>query len=85
MAADAVERPAVTLPFVLSLIAVSTDIIGFLGLNGLFTAHIRCSHGGANRARADFAHENPFHGDLTSWSRSVRLVRPTPAHASGSK
>jgi uncharacterized membrane protein YoaK (UPF0700 family) len=29
-----------TLPFVLSLIAGSTDIIGFLGLNGLFTSHI---------------------------------------------
>ena len=29
-----------TLPFVLSLTAGSTDIIGFLGLNGLFTAHI---------------------------------------------
>jgi uncharacterized membrane protein YoaK (UPF0700 family) len=28
------------LSFVLSLIAGSTDIIGFLGLNGLFTAHI---------------------------------------------
>src|SRR5262249_29457138 len=28
------------LPFVLSLVAGSTDIIGFLGLNGLFTAHI---------------------------------------------
>ena len=28
------------LPFVLSLIAGSTDVIGFLGLNGLFTAHI---------------------------------------------
>jgi uncharacterized membrane protein YoaK (UPF0700 family) len=28
------------LPFVLSLIAGSTDIIGFLGLNGLFTSHI---------------------------------------------
>jgi uncharacterized membrane protein YoaK (UPF0700 family) len=28
------------LPLVLSLIAGSTDIIGFLGLNGLFTAHI---------------------------------------------
>src|SRR5260370_15301925 len=27
-------------PFVLSLIAGSTDIIGLLGLNGLFTAHI---------------------------------------------
>jgi uncharacterized membrane protein YoaK (UPF0700 family) len=28
------------LPFVLSVIAGSTDIIRFLGLNGLFTAHI---------------------------------------------
>jgi uncharacterized membrane protein YoaK (UPF0700 family) len=28
------------LPFVLSVIAGSTDIIGFLGLNGLFTSHI---------------------------------------------
>ena len=28
------------LPFVLSLTAGSTDVIGFLGLNGLFTAHI---------------------------------------------
>jgi uncharacterized membrane protein YoaK (UPF0700 family) len=28
------------LPFVLSVIAGATDIIGFLGLNGLFTAHI---------------------------------------------
>src|SRR6201997_3517543 len=28
------------LPFVLSVVAGSTDIIGFLGLNGLFTAHI---------------------------------------------
>src|SRR5919109_623365 len=28
------------LPFVLSVIAGSTDIIGFLGLKGLFTAHI---------------------------------------------
>lgn len=28
------------MPFVLSVIAGSTDIIGFLGLNGLFTAHI---------------------------------------------
>jgi uncharacterized membrane protein YoaK (UPF0700 family) len=36
-AADLASR---TLPFVLSLIAGSTDIIGFLGLNGLFTAHI---------------------------------------------
>src|SRR5438270_3310610 len=36
-AADPASR---ALPFVLSLIAGSTDIIGFLGLNGLFTAHI---------------------------------------------
>ncbi len=36
-AADPVIR---ALPFVLSLTAGSTDIIGFLGLNGLFTAHI---------------------------------------------
>ena len=28
------------LPFVLSVVAGSTDIIGFLGLNGLFTSHI---------------------------------------------
>ena len=28
------------LPFVLSMIAGSTDVIGFLGLGGLFTAHI---------------------------------------------
>jgi len=28
------------LPFILSVIAGATDIIGFLGLNGLFTAHI---------------------------------------------
>jgi len=28
------------LPFVLSVIAGSTDAIGFLGLNGLFTAHV---------------------------------------------
>jgi uncharacterized membrane protein YoaK (UPF0700 family) len=34
-------RPSdLALPFLLSLIAGSTDIIGFLGLNGLFTAHI---------------------------------------------
>jgi uncharacterized membrane protein YoaK (UPF0700 family) len=38
--ADAVIAPSVALPFLLSLIAGSTDIIGFLGLNGLFTAHI---------------------------------------------
>jgi uncharacterized membrane protein YoaK (UPF0700 family) len=36
-AADLASR---ALPLVLSLIAGSTDIIGFLGLNGLFTAHI---------------------------------------------
>ena len=36
-AADLASR---VLPFVLSLIAGSTDIIGFLGLNGLFTSHI---------------------------------------------
>jgi uncharacterized membrane protein YoaK (UPF0700 family) len=40
MVSDAVDLPAVALPFVLSLIAGSTDVIGFLGLNGLFTAHI---------------------------------------------
>jgi len=34
------DPPVRGLPFVLSLIAGSTDIIGFLGLNGLFTAHI---------------------------------------------
>src|SRR6266851_7325278 len=28
------------LPFILSVIAGSTDIVGFLGLNGLFTAHV---------------------------------------------
>jgi len=33
--------PAIrVLPFVLSVIAGATDSIGFLGLNGLFTAHI---------------------------------------------
>src|SRR5512135_3279221 len=35
--ADSASR---ALPFVLSVIAGSTDIIGFLALNGLFTAHI---------------------------------------------
>ena len=40
LASDAVDLPAVALPFVLSLIAGSTDTIGFLSLNGLFTAHI---------------------------------------------
>jgi uncharacterized membrane protein YoaK (UPF0700 family) len=34
------DLPARALPFVLSLIAGSTDTISFLGLNGLFTAHI---------------------------------------------
>jgi uncharacterized membrane protein YoaK (UPF0700 family) len=34
------ERAMRVLPFMLSVIAGSTDIIGFLGLNGLFTAHI---------------------------------------------
>jgi uncharacterized membrane protein YoaK (UPF0700 family) len=34
------DPPSRALPFVLSVIAGSTDIIGFLGLNGLFTAHI---------------------------------------------
>ena len=28
------------LPFVLALVAGSVDVIGFLGLNGLFAAHI---------------------------------------------
>jgi uncharacterized membrane protein YoaK (UPF0700 family) len=36
-AADSASR---ALPFVLGLIAGSTDVIGFLGLNGLFTSHI---------------------------------------------
>jgi uncharacterized membrane protein YoaK (UPF0700 family) len=36
-AADLARR---VVPFVLNLIAGSTDIIGFLDLNGLFTAHI---------------------------------------------
>ena len=40
MASAAADMAGRTLPFVLSLIAGSTDIIGFLGLNGLFTAHI---------------------------------------------
>jgi uncharacterized membrane protein YoaK (UPF0700 family) len=34
------DLPSRALPFVLSVIAGSTDVIGFLGLNGLFTAHI---------------------------------------------
>lgn len=34
------QLSSAALPFVLSVIAGSTDTIGFLGLNGLFTAHI---------------------------------------------
>jgi fumarate hydratase, class II len=34
------DLPSRALPFVLSVIARSAEIIGFLGLNGLFTAHI---------------------------------------------
>jgi uncharacterized membrane protein YoaK (UPF0700 family) len=34
------EMAARFLPFVLSVIAGATDVIGVLGLNGLFTAHI---------------------------------------------
>ena len=37
---DVLDLSVVALPFVLSLIAGSTDTIGFLSLNGLFTAHI---------------------------------------------
>jgi uncharacterized membrane protein YoaK (UPF0700 family) len=37
---DALDLSVVALPFVLSLIAGSTDTIGFLSLSGLFTAHI---------------------------------------------
>jgi uncharacterized membrane protein YoaK (UPF0700 family) len=39
-AAAALDLSVVALPFVLSVIAGSTDTIGFLSLNGLFTAHI---------------------------------------------
>jgi uncharacterized membrane protein YoaK (UPF0700 family) len=35
-----VDIVARALPIVLSVIAGATDVIGFLGLNGLFTAHI---------------------------------------------
>jgi uncharacterized membrane protein YoaK (UPF0700 family) len=34
------SRAAKLLPFVLSVVAGSVDVIGFLGLDGLFTAHI---------------------------------------------
>jgi uncharacterized membrane protein YoaK (UPF0700 family) len=34
------DLPVPALPFVLSVVAGATDVIGFLGLNGLFTAHI---------------------------------------------
>ncbi len=40
IASAAADLAGRSLPFVLSVIAGSTDIIGFLGLNGLFTAHI---------------------------------------------
>ena len=40
MVSAAADFAGRALPFVLSLIAGSTDIIGFLGLNGLFTSHI---------------------------------------------
>src|SRR5437868_11794234 len=40
IASAAADLAGQALPFVLSLIAGSADIIGFLGLNGLFTAHI---------------------------------------------
>lgn len=39
-ASAATDLASRALPFVLSLTAGSTDIIGFLGLNGLFTSHI---------------------------------------------
>ena len=39
-AIDPVDLPVTRLAFVLSLIAGSTDTIGYLCLNGLFTAHI---------------------------------------------
>ena len=40
MASAAVDLSLRALPFVLSVIAGSTDVIGFLGFDGLFTAHI---------------------------------------------
>jgi uncharacterized membrane protein YoaK (UPF0700 family) len=39
-ASAAADHASRVLPFVLSVTAGSTDVIGFLGLNGLFTAHI---------------------------------------------
>jgi len=39
-ASTAADQGSRALPFVLSLIAGATDVIGFLGLSGLFTAHI---------------------------------------------
>jgi uncharacterized membrane protein YoaK (UPF0700 family) len=39
-AAAAAALVSGSLPFILSVVAGSTDIIGFLGLNGLFTSHI---------------------------------------------
>ena len=36
----AADQAARVLPIVLSVVAGATDVIGFLGLNGLFTAHI---------------------------------------------
>jgi uncharacterized membrane protein YoaK (UPF0700 family) len=39
-ATEAAALASGSLPFVLSVVAGSTDIIGFLGLNGLFTSHI---------------------------------------------
>lgn len=38
-------------PFVLSVIAGSVDVIGFLGLDGLFIAHITGSEVTANTSR----------------------------------
>src|ERR1700730_4255124 len=40
MVSAGADLAARSLPFVLSVIAGATDIIGVLGLNGLFTAHI---------------------------------------------
>lgn len=40
MASAAAERSDRALPFVLSVIAGATDVIGFLGVGGLFTSHV---------------------------------------------